>query len=80
MPVVIHHHDAGCTSRCRFKAECTAAGKKVEYGPQSERNASEPHGTKVLSDPSLYDGSKAKKIKLPNAAPKGKAKSAKAEG
>ena len=43
-----------------------AAGKKVEFGPQSERNASEPHGTKVLSDPSLYDGSRAKKIKLPN--------------
>lgn len=43
-----------------------AAGKKVEYGPQSERNASEPHGTSVLSDPSLYDGSRAKKIKLPN--------------
>lgn len=43
-----------------------AAGKKVEFGPQSERNASEPHGTSVLSDPSLFDGSKAKKIKLPN--------------
>ena len=43
-----------------------AAGKKVEFGPQSERNASEPHGTSVLSDPSLYDGSRAKKIKLPN--------------
>jgi NADH-quinone oxidoreductase subunit E len=50
-----------------------AAGKKVEYGPQSERNASEPIGTKVLTDPSLYDGSLAKKIKLPNAAPKAKA-------
>ena len=43
-----------------------AAGKKVEYGPQSERHASEPHGTDVLTDPSLYDGSRAKKIKLPN--------------
>ncbi|MBR9825449.1 MAG: NADH-quinone oxidoreductase subunit NuoE [Alphaproteobacteria bacterium] len=43
-----------------------AAGKDVKFGPQSERNASEPHGTKVLSDPSLYDGSKAKPIKLPN--------------
>ena len=43
-----------------------AAGKKIKYGPQSERNASEPHGTKVLTDPSLYDGSRAKKIKLPN--------------
>jgi NADH-quinone oxidoreductase subunit E len=44
-----------------------AAGKTVDYGPQSERNASEPHGTKALTDPSLFDGSKAKKIKLPNA-------------
>ena len=43
-----------------------AAGKTVEYGPQSDRNASEPHGTDVLTDPSLYDGSRAKKIKLPN--------------
>jgi NADH-quinone oxidoreductase subunit E len=50
-----------------------AAGKKVEYGPQSERNASEPIGTKVLTDPSLYDGSLAKKIKLPNAVTKAKA-------
>jgi NADH-quinone oxidoreductase subunit E len=53
-----------------------AAGKKVEYGPQSERNASEPIGTKVLTDPSLYDGSMAKKIKLPNAVTKTKAKAA----
>ena len=43
-----------------------AAGKTVEYGPQSERNASEPHGTKVLTDKSLYDGSAAKPVKLPN--------------
>lgn len=43
-----------------------AAGKTIKYGPQSDRNASEPHGTKVLTDPSLYDGSRAKKIKLPN--------------
>jgi NADH-quinone oxidoreductase subunit E len=43
-----------------------AAGKKVKFGPQSERNASEPHGTEALTDPSLYDGSKAKPIKLPN--------------
>lgn len=43
-----------------------AAGKTIKYGPQSERNASEPHGTKVLTDPSLYDGSRAKPIKLPN--------------
>lgn len=50
-----------------------ATGKKVEYGPQSERNASEPIGTKVLTDPSLYDGSLAKKIKLPNAVTKAKA-------
>jgi len=43
-----------------------AAGKDVKFGPHSERNASEPHGTTVLTDPSLYDGSRAKKIKLPN--------------
>jgi NADH-quinone oxidoreductase subunit E len=52
-----------------------AAGKKVEYGPQSERNASEPHGTKVLTDKSLYDGSAAKPVTLPNSS-----KSEKAEG
>jgi NADH-quinone oxidoreductase subunit E len=45
-----------------------AAGKKIKYGPQSERHASEPHGTTVLTDPTLYDGSRAKKIKLPNTA------------
>jgi NADH-quinone oxidoreductase subunit E len=43
-----------------------AAGKAVDYGPQSERKASEPHGTSVLTDPTLFDGSRAKKIKLPN--------------
>lgn len=43
-----------------------AAGKPIKYGPHSDRTASEPHGTKVLTDPSLYDGSRAKKIKLPN--------------
>jgi len=52
-----------------------AAGKKVKYGPQSERNASEPHGTKVLTDESLYDGSRAKPVTLPNTG-----KSEKAEG
>ena len=54
-----------------------AAGKKVEYGPQSERHASEPHGSKVLTDKSLFDGSKAKKIKLPNTKPKAKKAGAK---
>ncbi len=54
-----------------------AAGKTIKYGPQSDRNASEPHGTKVLTDPSLYDGSRAKKIKLPNTA---KPEASKAEG
>ncbi|MFS2317550.1 NADH-quinone oxidoreductase subunit NuoE [Maricaulis sp. D1M11] len=43
-----------------------AAGNKVEYGPQSDRKASEPHGTDVLTDPSLYDGSKAQPVTLPN--------------
>lgn len=43
-----------------------AAGKTVKYGPQSDRKASEPHGTELLTDPSLYDGSRAKPIKLPN--------------
>ena len=45
-----------------------AAGKPIKYGPQSDRTSSEPHGTQVLSDPSLYDGSRAKKITLPNTA------------
>jgi NADH-quinone oxidoreductase subunit E len=43
-----------------------AAGKPIKYGPQSDRTASEAHGTTVLSDPALYDGSRAKPIKLPN--------------
>ncbi|WP_417468057.1 NADH-quinone oxidoreductase subunit NuoE [Maricaulis sp.] len=43
-----------------------AAGKSIKYGPQSDRVASEAHGTTVLTDPSLYDGSRAKPIKLPN--------------
>ncbi len=43
-----------------------AAGKTVKFGPQSDRKASEPHGTELLTDPSLYDGSRAKPIKLPN--------------
>ena len=49
-------------------------GEKVEPGPQSERRASEPAGElSSLTEAALYDGSKAKKIKLPNAA-KGKGK------
>ena len=43
-----------------------AAGKAIKYGPQSDRVSSEAHGTQVLTDPSLYDGSRAKPIKLPN--------------
>lgn len=42
-------------------------GEAVEPGPQSARQASEPAGELTsLTDASLYDGSKAKKIKLPN--------------
>ena len=43
-----------------------AAGKPVKYGPQSDRTASEAHGTTLLTDESLYDGSRAKPVKLPN--------------
>ncbi|MHA6288690.1 NADH-quinone oxidoreductase subunit NuoE [Maricaulis sp. CAU 1757] len=43
-----------------------AAGKDVKYGPHSDRNASEPHGTELLTDKSLYDGSRAEKFTLPN--------------
>ncbi|WP_417493051.1 NADH-quinone oxidoreductase subunit NuoE [Maricaulis sp.] len=43
-----------------------AAGKAIKYGPQSDRVSSEAHGTTVLTDPSLYDGSRAKPINLPN--------------
>lgn len=43
-----------------------AAGKTVKYGPHSDRTASEPHGTELLTDKSLYDGSRAKAFTLPN--------------
>ncbi len=51
-----------------------AAGRKVKLGPQNSRKSSEPlGGALTLSDKSLFDGSRAKKIKIPNA-PKGAAK------
>mgnify|MGYP006275752525 FL=1 len=48
-----------------------SAGKSIESGPVSARNASEPTEAKVevLTDQSLFDGSRAKPLKsLPNAA------------
>lgn len=45
------------------------AGKAIKAGPQNGRSCSAPEGeAKTLTDTSLYDGSAAKKIKLPNAA------------
>lgn len=48
-----------------------AAGKSPKPGSRVGRHTSEPEGgAKVLTDPTLYDGSRAKKIKsLPNAKP-----------
>lgn len=48
-----------------------AADKSIKDGPISGRAASEPGGAKhaVLEDESLYDGSRAKPITLPNTAP-----------
>ncbi|MET0337481.1 MAG: NADH-quinone oxidoreductase subunit NuoE [Caulobacter sp.] len=44
-----------------------AAGKKPKPGSYVGRGASEPHDAiKTLTDPKLYDGSAAKKIKIPN--------------
>lgn len=45
-----------------------AADKPIKAGPVSGRSASEPTAAKhpVLKDESLYDGSRAKPIKLPN--------------
>ena len=45
------------------------AGKAVKSGPVSGRHCSEPFQAKheVLTDASLYDGSRAKAVKLPNA-------------
>jgi NADH-quinone oxidoreductase subunit E len=55
-----------------------AAGKKPKPGSYVGRKASEPHNAvHTLVDPKLYDGSAAKKIKLPNAPEK--PKKAKAE-
>jgi NADH-quinone oxidoreductase subunit E len=56
-----------------------AAGKSPRPGSYVGRGASEPHGKiQTLLDPKLYDGSAAKKIKLPNAPEKAK-KAGKAE-
>ena len=44
------------------------AGKAPKAGSYAGRHTSEPAGGALtLNDPSLYDGSKAKKLKLPNA-------------
>lgn len=43
------------------------AGKPIKAGPQNGRSCSAPEGEeKTLTEKSLYDGSAAKKIKLPN--------------
>ncbi|MDP2261094.1 MAG: NADH-quinone oxidoreductase subunit NuoE [Caulobacter sp.] len=56
-----------------------AAGKSPKPGSYVGRGASEPHGKiQTLLDPALYDGSRAKKMKLPNAPEKAK-KAGKAE-
>jgi NADH-quinone oxidoreductase subunit E len=44
------------------------AGKSSQPGSYAGRHSSEPAGGALtLTDPSLYDGSKAKKLKIPNA-------------
>ena len=49
-----------------------AAGKKPKPGSYDGRKSSEPKDTvHTLNDPSLYDGSKAKNLKLPNTEPVG---------
>jgi|SRR5215217_175526 len=56
-----------------------AAGKKPKPGSYIGRKASEPHNAVyTLVDPKLYDGSAAKKLKLPNA-PEKATKAKKAE-
>jgi NADH-quinone oxidoreductase subunit E len=45
-----------------------AAGKSPKPGPYNGRHTSEPEGgVTSLTDPKLYDGSAAKKVKIPNA-------------
>ena len=57
-----------------------AAGKSPKPGSYDGRLASEPKGAiRTLLDPKLYDGSAAKKIKLPNAPEKVKKTAKKAE-
>jgi NADH-quinone oxidoreductase subunit E len=57
-----------------------AAGKDPKPGSYDGRGASEPKGAiKTLTDPKLYDGSAAKKIKIPNLPEKPKASKAKSE-
>lgn len=51
-----------------------AAGKKPKPGSAIGRQCAAPEGgPQVLTDPSLYDGSRAKKIKIPNLPSKEKA-------
>jgi NADH-quinone oxidoreductase subunit E len=57
-----------------------AAGKDPKPGSYDGRGASEPKGAiHTLTDPKLYDGSYAKKIKIPNLPEKPKATKAKPE-
>ena len=57
-----------------------AAGKDPKPGSYDGRGASEPKGAiHTLTDPKLYDGSYAKKIKIPNLPEKPKASKAKSE-
>ena len=53
------------------KLEKLIDGQPIEHGPVSGRNCSEPTEAKheVLTDPSLFDGSRAKPIELPNSQP-----------
>ncbi len=45
-----------------------AADRAIKAGPQNGRHTSEPlGGAQTLTDKSLYNGSRAKKIKIPNA-------------
>jgi NADH-quinone oxidoreductase subunit E len=66
-----HHYFEDLTPQLLVKLlDAFATGDRPKRGPQIERQTSAPVGElTTLTDASLYDGSRAKPVKLPNTAP-----------
>ncbi|MEE2524870.1 NADH-quinone oxidoreductase subunit NuoE [Hyphobacterium sp. HN65] len=66
-----HYYEDLTPERLTVVMEAFARGETPKPGSQNGRSCSEAEGgSSALTDKSLYDGSLAKKIKLPNAGPK----------